>query len=687
MHRNFRFSSAALALWLLAALPGGAATAAEIPTLAPVQVTESGTDRTGIAESANEGRVTREQLGARPTYRSGEILEATPGLIVTQHSGDGKANQYFLRGFNLDHGTDLAITVDGMPVNLRSHGHGQGYSDLNFLIPELVSGLYYKKGPYYADEGDFAAAGAVHVNILNRADTSLGEIGAGGNGYRRALLAGSPAVGDGHLLYGLELQHNDGPWTRPDDFGKLNALLRYHGGTAQNGWNVTAMAYKGDWNATDQIPQRAISSGQLGRFDGFDNTDGGDARRYSLSGAWRRSAGGRTTEANAYVVQSRLNLYSNFTYFLNDPVNGDQFKQKDNRVLSGFNLKHTWGQDWSGRDVENVIGLQVRNDNIGVGLFSTRARQVLATTRDDHVLETSAGLYLQNTIRWNEHFRSIAGLRGDFFRADVTSDNPANSGKSSDRMVSPKLGLIFGPWARTEYYLNYGRGFHSNDARGTTITVDPATGAPADRVPLLVRTTGYEAGVRYEMLRGLQSSFSLFRLDFDSELLFVGDAGTTEPSRQSRRTGFEWSNLYTPNSWLEIDADIALTRARFSDSDPAGNRIPGAVEGVATLTVAVDRLGPWYGSARLRYFGPRPLIEDNSVRSQSTTLLSGRVGYRFDRKLRIQLDGFNLLNREASQVSYYYASRLPGEAAAGVNDVHLHPTEPRSFRIALITAF
>jgi outer membrane receptor for Fe3+-dicitrate len=271
--------------------------------------------------------------------------------------------------------------------------------------------------------------------------------------------------------------------------------------------------------------------------------------------------------------------------------------------------------------------------------------------------------------------------------ADVASDNPANSGKSSDRMVSPKLSLVFGPWARTEYYLNYGSGFHSNDARGTTITVDPASGAPADRVPLLVRTTGYEAGVRYEMLRGLQSSFSLFRLDFDSELLFVGDAGTTEPSRPSRRTGFEWSNLYTPNSWLEIDADIALTRARFSDSDPAGNRIPGAVEGVATLTVAVDHLGPWYGSARLRYFGPRPLIEDNSVRSQSTTLLSGRIGYRFDRKLRIQVDGFNLLNREASQISYFYASRLPGEPVAGVNDVHFHPTEPRSFRIALITAF
>ena len=660
--------------------------AADIPTLDAVTVVESVSNLVGTADSANQGARVREQLQARPVFRPGEILESVPGLIITQHSGEGKANQYFLRGFNLDHGTDFAITVDGVPVNLRTHGHGQGWADLNFLIPELVSDLQYKKGPYYADEGDFAAAGAARLGLVGRLDRGIAELGAGNFGYRRALIAASPAVGNGNLLYALELYHNDGPWTNPDDYRKVNAVLRYSDGTASNGFNVTAMAYRGKWNSTDQIPQRAVSSGQIGRFDAIDASDGGRAHRYAISAAWRRTHGSGKTEANAYAVQSNLNLFSNFTYFLNDPVNGDQFEQKDKRVMSGMNLQHTWGTSWGGREVENRVGLQVRNDNISVGLFNTRARERLSTTRDDRVVETSAALYVQNSVQVAEKFRTVAGLRSDLFRAKISSDNAANSGRSNDNIVSPKLSLVFGPWAKTEYYLNYGHGFHSNDVRGTTITVDPASGAPAERVPLLVRARGYEAGVRTAIIPRLQSTFSVFRLDVASELLFVGDAGTTEASRPSQRTGFEFSNLYTPTSWLLLDADVAFSRARFTNSDPAGDRIPGAIEGVATFTASVDNLGPYYGSMRLRYFGPRTLIEDNSARSSSTTLLSGRIGYKLDKKLRVQLDVFNLLDRRVSQIDYFYASRLRAEAGP-VSDVHFHPAESRSFRAALIGNF
>ncbi len=660
---------------------------AGVQKLDTIEVTEDPENVLGTAASANEGTVTRKHLDAIPTSRPGEILEAVPGLIITQHSGEGKANQYFLRGFNLDHGTDLAITVGGMPVNMRTHAHGQGWSDLNFLIPELVSGLQYKKGPYYAEEGDFSAAGAAHVQLFNRLDRGIAELGGGTLGYRRALLAGSPAAGSGNLTYALELFHNDGPWTNPDDYRKINGMLRYAQGTAQDGFDITAMAYRGKWNSTDQIAQRAVNSGQIGRFDALDPTDGGESHRYSLSGAWRRSQTGGFSEANAYVISSRLNLFSNFTYFLNDPVNGDQFEQSDKRVVSGFNLKHTFLGKWGGRDTENSVGMQFRNDNISVGLFNTAARQRLSTTREDHVTESSVGVYFQNSLRWTDKFRTVAGLRGDFFRADVASDNAANSGKAKDHLVNPKLSLIFGPWAKTEYYVNYGRGFHSNDVRGTTISVDPATAMPASKVPLLVRTSGYEIGLRSAIVPHLQTTFTVFRLDFDSELLFVGDAGTTEPSRQSRRVGFEWTNFYTPTPWLSIDADIAFTRARFTDTDPAGNRIPGAVEGVASLTAAVDNRGPWYGSGRIRYFGPRPLIEDNTVRSHSTTLVSARAGYKFDKKVRLQFDAFNLLNRRSSQVDYFYTSRLQGEPAAGVSDVHFHPVEPRSLRLALIANF
>lgn len=658
-----------------------------VQKLEEVEVVGAGRGLIGAADAANQGTVTRRELDANPVYRVGEMLEATPGLVVTQHSGDGKANQYFLRGFNLDHGTDLAITVDGMPVNLRTHGHGQGYSDLNFLIPELVSGLQYKKGPYYAEEGDFAAAGATHIQITDRLDRGSGEIGAGGAGYRRAFAANSLAAGSGSLTYGFEVYHNDGPWTRPDDFRKANGVLRYAQGDAQNGFNVTAMAYQGKWNSTDQIPRRAIGSGQIGRFDGIDPTDGGAAQRYSLSAAWRRTQGSGLTEANAYAIRSRLNLFSNFTYFLNDAVNGDQFEQSDSRLVSGLNLKHTWGDSWGGREVVNTAGLQLRRDDISVGLFGTRAQQRLTTTRADDVIESSGGLFLQNSLRWAEKFRTVAGLRGDYFRADVASNNVRNSGKANDHLINPKLSLIFGPWAQTEYYVNWGRGFHSNDARGATITVDPASGNPAQRVPLLVRTSGYETGLRSNLLQNLQTTFTVFRLDFDSELLFVGDAGTTEPSRPSRRVGFEWTNQYAPTDWFNLDADVAYSRARFTNPDPAGERIPGAVEGVATLTAAIDNRGPWYGSLRMRYFGPRPLNESNSVRSQSTTLASVRAGYKVDKKLRLQLDVFNLLNRSASQIDYLYTSRLQGEAAAGVSDVHFKPVEPRSFRLALIAAF
>jgi outer membrane receptor protein involved in Fe transport len=667
-----------------------AALAAGVQTLDTVEVIDSADNLLGTADSANQGSVSREQIEARPNYRPGEILEAAPGLIVTQHSGEGKANQYFLRGINLDHGTDLAITVDGMPVNQRTHGHGQGYSDLNFLITDVVDGLQYKKGPYYAEEGDFSAAGAMHLQLPDRLEKGIGEIGGGANGYQRLLLADSPQVGNGNLLYALEVFHNDGPWTRPDDFRKFSGMLRYAAGTAQNGFNVTAMAYQGTWNATNQIPKRAVDEGLIGRFDSLDPSDGGDANRYSLSGAWNMAGQNSATSANAYVIRSNLHLWNDSTFFQNDPVNGDQFEQTDQRVTTGFNARHILFGKWGGHEVENTFGMQTRNDNINVGLFNTVQRVRIGTTRVDHVVETSASPYYQNSLRWNDWFRTVAGLRADFYNGQVTSDNPLNSGKAVDHMVSPKVSLVFGPWAKTEYYLNYGRGFRSNDLRGATISVDPKNPAnAATREALLVRATGYEAGMRTALIPHLQSSLAVFALDIQSELLFQGDAGTTADSgRPSRRVGFELSNLYTPAPWLVLDADVAFTRARFTNIDVAGvgDRVPGAIEGVATFTATVDNRGPYYGSMRLRYFGPRPLIEDNTLRSNSTTLLSGRVGYKFDKKTRVQLDVFNLLNRQASQIDYAYTSQLRGEAAP-VNDIHFHPTEPRSFRVSAILNF
>ncbi len=657
--------------------------------LEKVIVIGNATNLVGVADSANVGTVTQKQLEARTVYRPGELLEATPGLVVSQHSGEGKANQFYLRGFNLDHGTDLRTTVDGMLANQRLHSHGQGWTDLNFVIPELATGLEYKKGPYYANEGDFSSAGAVSLRYANKLEHGIASVGFGQNGFRRVLLADSPKLGGGNLLYAVEAMHNDGPFVHRDDYGKVNAVLRYSEGDAANGFNITAMGYRAKWNATDQIPKRAVDAGQLGRFDAIDPSDGGESHRYSVSGAWRRADATTSTQVNAYLIDWRLDLFSNFTYFLDDPVNGDQFNQPDRRRTTGLNASQTWQQTGLGDESENTVGVQFQSDNIFNALNNTKDRQILSTTRRDHLIETSVGIYAENSTRWTPWFRTVLGARADTYRFDVKSDHPANAGKVNATIANPKLALIFGPWSDTELYMNAGGGFHSNDARGTTSRVDPKSGAPADRVPALVRSKGYELGVRTSFIPGLQTALSVYRLAFGSELTFAGDAGTTEAGRPSRRTGFELANYYRLSDWLTVDADVAFARARFSDNDPdgIGLRIPGAVEGVATVAVAFDNLGPWFGAVQLRYFGPRPLLEDNSVRSASTSTLNGRIGYKISPKMRVELEGFNLTNRKASAIDYYYTSRLQGEPAAGANDVHFHPIESRSFRVSLAVDF
>ncbi|MBC7574177.1 MAG: TonB-dependent receptor [Herminiimonas sp.] len=684
-----RIATALLGLW---AISSHVHAADGDVKLQEVVIEGSRNSQIGIADAASSGLVTQKQLEARTVYRPGELLEATPGLIVSQHSGEGKANQFYLRGINLDHGTDLRTTVDGMLVNERTHAHGQGWTDLNFLIPELAQRLEYRKGPYYAEQGDFASAGTVSVVYANRLEAGIASIGIGQNGFRRTLLADSLKFGNGNLLYALELFHNDGPFVHGDDYRKANGVLRYSEGSEPNGFNVSLMAYKARWNATDQIPQRAIDSGLLSsRFDAIDPTDGGNAHRYSLSTAWQRTDETSATKFNAYLIGQQLDLYSNFTYFLDDPVNGDQFNQPDRRVTTGINASHTWQMPLMGVKSENTVGLQFQNDNIHNALILTRARALLSVTRQDYTVESSVGFHAENATRWTDKFRTVVGVREDFYRDKVVSNLADNSNKVTDHRASPKLSLIFGPWSKTELYLNAGRGFHSNDARGATISVDPKNpDTPATRESVLVASRGIEAGVRTEIVPGLQSSFSVYRLDFDSELLFQGDAGTTaDTGRPSRRVGFEFSNYYKPYRWLTIDADIALARARYRDFDSVGNRIPGAIEGVASLALAVDNLGPYFGGLQLRYFGPRPLIEDNSARSNKTMTLNGRIGYKFSPKLRIELEGYNLTDRKDAAIDYYYASRLPNEPDdhIGTTDKHFHPIESRSFRMNLIANF
>lgn len=656
--------------------------------LSEVTITANREQLAGQVDSASQGTVLSEQLENRPILRPGEVLEVVPGLIVTQHSGDGKANQYFLRGFNLDHGTDFATRVDGIPVNMPTHAHGQGYSDLNFLIPEFIDTVEYKKGTYYAEEGNFSAAGAADIRYKRKLDESfLVALGGGQDGYARALLGTSATVGGSDLLVGAEYSNNNGPWDLAEGYRKLSGLVKFSSGDADAGYAITGMGYDGHWRSTDQIPLRAVQEGLIGRFGAIDPTDGGQTHRYSLSGDWWRRAGPGRIRANVYGVDYKLDLISNFTYDL-DPEHGDQFEQYDKRHVFGGTVAYDQPLTLFGREGTFKSGVQIRYDDISpVGLYHTQERVRYATVRQDDVKQTSYSAYLSQDLHWTSWFRSELGVRGDYFKFDVRSSLAANSGKDDASLASPKLTLAFGPWSKTEYFLNVGEGFHSNDARGTTITVDPNDGVtPVQKVNPLVRAVGSEVGFRSAIIPHVQLAGSLWQLKLDSELLFTGDGGTTEPSRATRRHGVELAAYYTPISKLVIDADVAWTHARFTEFDPTGDRIPNAVEQVASVGIAYNSDTGLYGGMRLRYFGPAPLIEDNSVRSASTTLVNLDGGYHFNRSMSLVVTVFNLFDRRDNDITYYYESQLRGEPAP-VADIHFHPVEPRTVRAAVIMKF
>ena len=466
---------------------------------------------------------------------------------------------------------------------------------------------------------------------------------------------------------------------------KLNGVIRYSQGTALEGFSITGMAYNNRWTSTDQVAQRAIDQGLIGRLGTLDPTDGGRSSRYSLSSRFSALNDWGVTRVEAYAIRSTLALFNNFTYFLNDEVNGDQFSQTDARTVLGFHGNYTFKGRLGPFESETRVGVQGRYDDINVGLHNTLARMMLSTVRADDVQEGSVALYVQNTTHWTPWLRTIVGGRGDWYQAKVVSDNPLNSGNGSDFIPSPKFSLILGPFnGQSELFFNAGHGFHSNDVRGVTITVDPVTGLPADKVPFLVKSKGLEVGGRTKVIPGLETMVAVFLLEYASELLFVGDAGTTEASRPSRRIGFEWTNHYKPVPWLVFDLDLAMTRARFTDFDPAGNFIPGAPNMVASIGIVIGKANGWYGAAKLRYFGPRPLVEDNTVRSEATTLVNARIGYRRENGVRLQLDVFNLFNVRANQIEYFYNSRLATEpAGVATADRHLHPVEPLAVRLTL----
>jgi hypothetical protein len=661
----------------------------EVITLDTVEVKGRATDLLGIASSASQGMVGQPEFKYRPLSRVGELVEVVPGTLATQHSGSGKANQFFLRGFNLDHGTDFSVSVDGVPMNMPSHAHGQGYLDLNSIIPELVDKVEYGKGPYYADVGDFASAGYAQMHTFHKMDKAFIKFTGGEYDYYRVVAANSHKIGAGDLLYGGEFNTYNGVWQQPEDLGKFNGMVRYTLTEKDWGAAVNAKAYHSSWNATNQIPRTAVDSGEIGLYGTGDNTDGGKSNRYSLSGNFWSKGTGYKNEFNAYAVYSDLDLYSNFSGYLENPERGDQLNQKEHRLIFGGNGEQTWFNKVLGFEMDNTIGLQVRHDRInGLALNHSEAKQVFNTVREDNVNQTSVGLYAKNQTRWLEKFRTVSGLRADFYHFDVASKTlPVNSGDKTAALVSPKLSMIFGPWADSEVFINLGYGFHSNDARGITLNADPVSGNPSASAISLVRSRGAELGFRSQFIPGLNSTLALWWLQLNSELVFVGDAGTTEPTGKSERYGIEWNNYYKPTDWLTLDADFAFSKANYTGVPNNQSYVPNSVHHVISAGAVVNLPYNLFATARIRHFGDVPLNEDNTANAGDTTLLNIGAGYEIER-VKLEVDVFNLLGSKANDIAYYYNYRTKNNPNPnGVQDIIFHPVEPRMVRGSITVKF
>jgi outer membrane receptor protein involved in Fe transport len=699
-----------------------------------VVVTASRVNLLGQAVTASQGSVTQKEIDLRPIYRPGQLLETTPGLVVTAHSGEGKANQYLVRGFNLDHGTDIANFIDDMPINRPSNAHGQGYSDVNFFIPEVAAGLDFTKGPYYASVGDFGAVASTHVKLANQVPNQI-AVSGGTLGMYNAFAGGTHRFGeDDRLLGAVYYGHVDGPWDHPDNFRKYTGILRYSHGTAAQGWNVTGMYFKGDGNFTTDQPQRAVDQGLISRWGTLDPTDGNTSERASLSAHWARLLGESWKVAvSGYYIHSRMTLWNNFTHFLDDPVNGDQEQQDETRDTFGGQVAATWSQEYAhGITNETVFGFQARNDELYVDRRHTLQRQVLnycsqlgdtslgsgptgaapATVaqlqNDPRYSYTAApigactadrasmldlGVYVETTTRWTPWFRTVVGLRNEYYQASDHSFISGFRGSANQTLFQPKGSLILGPIFQTEFYVSAGRGFHSDDVRGVFGTV-PLEGVPAlaGKTPLMAAAEGYEVGVRTNLIPKMQVQVALFQEDFKSELAYSADAGSDSASAPSRRQGVEISAQYRPFRWIEFNTDLSFTKARYQgDLTPfglSGPYIEDAPEFIGSFGVLLDNLGPWFGGLQWRNLGASPLLDgEKNPRDPGYSEFNVDLGYKVNEHLKLQATAFNLFDTKANAGAFYYVGRLRGEPVDGVLDYQNHPLEPLSGNIKVTWTF
>jgi outer membrane receptor protein involved in Fe transport len=702
--------------------------------LSEITVTAQRLELLGTASTASEGVVDEQELQLDPQYRPGQLLETVPGLIVTLHSGEGKANQYLMRGYNLDHGTDLETYVDGMPINQPTHAHGQGYTDLNFMIPELADQLTYSKGPYYANVGDFGAVGSVRVNYRDTIDDQVSAT-AGTLNFQRIFAAGSEPVGDGYLLTAVEVQHYDGPFVTPDDARKENVVMRYSEGDDRNGYSVTTMAYHQLWTNTTDIPIRAITEGLVpNRFGTLDPTDGGRAWRSSLSFDDHAIIGAGQFVGSVFFIDNQLHLYNDFTQFLVDPIHGDEEAQIENRRAFGGQANYTLPVPLD--SISNVIavGVLTRDDILRVERLPSEGLVPLPVmdapqsfSNDDQVYLFAGAAWIQATTHWTSKFRSVLGLREDYQHGtdidylaalhEVTGPRYTgytNGGTAQQALPQPKGSLIYTPIDSLEFYVSAGRGFHSADLRGVNQDRSVDLGLP--HTALLSKQEGQEVGLRATPQPNLALTFAYYNLWQQSETIINPDVGQDSAGPPSRRYGYEINVTYQINRYLELYGSYSgdhthFTRPFDDGTGHLGEYITDAPLATGALALYVTNLGSWSGGLNYRYLGNYPLSSGPCVNSAAendfgttcanspTAHALGQVDgkgfgeWNFDVHYALS-DGwsasigiYNLFNKNAAAAEFWYVDRLQGEPAAGVADVHEHPLEPIMARFTVTKQF
>ncbi|BCA55773.1 putative TonB-dependent receptor [Nitrospira sp. KM1] len=630
------------------------------------------------AASSSQQFIPDKEYLLQPQGRPAQVLRLIPGFIAVEHSGGaGKADQYFLRGFDADHGTDVAFFSDGMPINFRSHAHGQGYADLNFIIPETIEGLDVYKGAYLPEFGDFDTAGAVNFRTREVVKEGLVQAAGGQFDTQRYILMFSPTKDKVRTLFAGEGYYTNGPFQNDNRYFRANLLGKMTTNfTSRDELSVTGTFHKAQWNASGEIPLRAVDDGTLDRFGAIDPSEGGKTLRTTgkLNYHYDTPSRGQFF-VNAYAQYYKFDLYTNFTYFLNDPVNGDGIQQHDTRVMYGGDLGYKQRGELLGIPSIGTIGLQTRVDNIHARLGTQVARNPLGTTTDSDILEASYAPYLKAELQPLSWMRVNGGVRAEMFTFDVRNrcetcaEQPA--GRTTSGLVLPKANLILGPWVRTELFANYGEGYHSNDARSAV--------APGSSP--LARARTYEVGLRSKPWgeEGIELIATLWAIDLKSELVFVGDEGTTESRGPTRRRGVEaavrgqvWGPLY-------VNGSITWSKAEFTN----GDAIPLAPELTAYGAVLLQWPEGLRSQIQATYLGVRPLVEDRSVKAPSWVDIDLSERYILPVKLpHGRLEAFlfvqNILNTKWEQATFYFESRLRNEAN-GVNDIHFVPGNPRFF--------